>query len=134
VASAFLLKLALAIGLAGAIAVSLSARAPRKPLPRTELRWLVLGALALDVAALLGLLTRHSQLAVLLFAAGIATSTLAAWLSRGSEPGGGTPRQEGPLDEWPPPEPGDAPSFDWARFERDLRAYAERSRDLVSSR
>jgi hypothetical protein len=133
VLSAFLLKLALAIGLAGAIAVSVSARAPRKPLPRADLRWLVLGALALDVVALLALLTHHSQLAVLLFAAGIATSTLAAWLSRASEPGGGTPGHADPLDE-PPPEPGDAPWFDWESFERELRAYADRSRDLVSSR
>lgn len=133
--SLFLWKLALAIGLAGAIAVSVSARAPRKPLARADLRWLVLGAFALYAVALAALFTHHSELAVLLFAAGIATSTLAAWLSRGSEPGGGTPRPDDPLDEQPPPEPGDGPSFDWALFERDLRAYAEeRSQDLISSR
>jgi hypothetical protein len=127
-------KLALAIALAVAIILSASARAPRKPLPRPDLRRLVAGALALYVVGLVALLKHHSGLAVLLFASGIATSTLAAWLSRGTDAGGGPPRGDEPFDEQPPPDPDGMPTFDWAQFERELRAYAERGRDPVASR
>ena len=112
----------MAVVLGGAIILSASARAPRKPLARADLRWLLLGALALYGVGLVAFLKHHPALAVLLAAAGIATSTLAAWLSRGADSGGRPPHEEEP----PPPDPDWPPSFDWARFERDLRAYAER--------
>ena len=126
-------KLALAVALGAAIVVSASARAPRKPLPRAELHWLLLGAVALYAVGLAALLAHRSQLAVLVFAAGIATSTLTAWLSRGSDAGGGPPRDE-PVDQQPPPDPDGLPRFDWAQFERELRAYTDRQRDPVRSR
>lgn len=131
-APVFLWKLLLALALAAAIIASASARAPRRPLPRTDLRWLLSGATALYAVGLVALLTHHSQLAVLLFAAGVATSTFAAWLSRGTDRGGGPRRFEGPVDEPPPPD--GAPEFDWAQFERELLAYAERSREVVKTR
>lgn len=132
-ASTYLWKLALAVGLAGAIIVSVSARAPRKPLAGADLRRLVVSAIALYAVALMALLKHHSELAVLLFAAGIAISALAVWLSRGAEPGGGPPSWEDPVDERPPPDPGEPPSFDWVLFERELREYV-RSRELAQSR
>lgn len=128
-ASSVFWKLALAGLLVALIIASASARAPRKPLPRTELRWLLLGALALYAVGLLALSRHLSQASILLFAAGIATSTLAAWLSRGTDPGGGPPGGDQPIDEQPPPDPDGLPTFDWAAFERELRVYAERSRD-----
>jgi hypothetical protein len=134
VAPSFVWKLALAVALAAAIIVSASAKAPRKPLPQAELRGLLAGALALYAVALVALLDHRSELAVLLFAAGIVTSTLAAWLSRGSDAGGGPPRGDEPVDEQPPPDPDGALGFDWAQFERDLLAYTDRLRDPVRTR
>jgi hypothetical protein len=122
-------KLALAIALAGAIIISASARAPRGSLPRADLRRLLLGALALYGAGLFALLEHRGQLAMLLAAAGILTSTLAAWLSRGHDDGG-PPRGEEPVDQHPPPGP---ETFDWDQFEREFRAYLERSREPVRS-
>lgn len=122
-----------AIVLAGAIIISASVRAPRKPLPRADLRWLLLGALALYAVGLVAFLKHHPELAALLFAGGIATSTLAAWLSRGADAGEGPRRGQDPTDEHPPEEPNGTPSFDWAQFERDLKAYADRTRDPVRS-
>lgn len=133
VAPGLALKVVLAVALAGAIVLSATARAPRKPLPTGDLRWLLLGSLALYAVALVAFLKRYSELGALLAAAGIATSTLAAWLSRGADTGGDPPRGDEPIDEPPPPDPEWAPSFDWAQFERDLRAYADRQRDPVGS-
>lgn len=126
-------KLALAVALAGAIIISASARAPRRSTSRGDLQWLLLGALALYAVALLAMLRHRGELTILLFAAGIATSALAAWLSRGREDGGLTGGYE-PIDLHPPPGPDDLDGFDWARFERDFRAYVERRRDPVPSR
>jgi hypothetical protein len=134
VAPTFLWKLALAIVLACAIIASASAKAPRKPLPRGDLRWLLLGALTLYVVGFVALLKHHGQLEILLFAAGIVTSTLAAWLSRGSDSGSNPPRGEDPFDDPTPPDGDGAPRFDWAQFERDLSAYSARLRDSVHSR
>ena len=133
-APSLLFKLALAAALAVAIIASASARAPQKPLPRTELRWLLLGALALYAAGLVALLKHTSLAAVLLFAAGIAISALAAWLSRGTDHGGGPPRGDEPVDEQPPPDPDGLTAFDWAAFERELRAYQDHSRDPAPTR
>ena len=133
-APSFVWKLALAIALAGAIIISARARAPRQSLPRADLRWLLLGAGALYAVALMALLKHHGQLAILLFAAAIATSTLTAWLSRGHDGGGGTLLGDQPVDGEPPAGPDPLPSFDWARFERELLAYMDRSRTPVHSR
>jgi hypothetical protein len=127
-------KLALAAVLAGLIIASASAPPPRKQLNWTDIRWLLLGALALYAVGVMALLKHFSQVAVVLSAAGITASALAAWLSRGTDHGGGPPRGPGPVDEEPPPDPDGLPAIDWAAFERELQAYAERSRDLASTR
>lgn len=118
-------KLVLALALLAAIFVSLRARAPERAVPGSELRRLVLAAVALYAVGAVASLTHHPMLAVFVYAAGIAICALAAWLSRGSDsedpPGG-----EEPGDEQPPPEPDGVPTFDWARFEDEFRAYAER--------
>ena len=126
-AAGFVWKIVIAVALAGAILVSMSARAPRKPVPRADLRWLLLGSLALYAVGLIAFLKHDSGAAALLAAGGIATSTLAAWLSRGADTGDDPPTG----DEPPSPDPGGPLSFDWAQFERDFRAYTERARDPV---
>jgi hypothetical protein len=121
-------KLVLAIVLGGGIFVSAYADAPRRTVPGSDLRRLVLSALALYAVGGLASLTHHPILAGLVYAAGISVCALAAWLSRGTDsedpPGGGEP-----VDEQPPPEPDGLPSVDWAAFERDFRAYSERRRE-----
>ena len=118
-------KLVLALVLLGAIFVSLRARAPERAIPGAELRRLVLAAVALYAVGAVASLTHHPVLAAFVYASGIAVCALAAWLSRGSDsedpPGGEEPR-----DEQPPPQPDGVPTFDWAAFEADFRAYAER--------
>jgi hypothetical protein len=125
-------KLALAAALAGAIIISASARAPRRSVPRGDLRWLLLGALALYAVALFAMLRHRGPIAVLLFATAVAASAFAAWLSRGREDGGQSPGDQ-PIDRHPPPAPDDLGGVDWDRFERDLRAYMDRHRDPVAS-
>jgi 4-amino-4-deoxy-L-arabinose transferase-like glycosyltransferase len=126
-------KLVLAIVLGAAIVASAYAKAPSRPSPRSELRRLVLGALALYAVGLFALLRHQAQLAVVLYAAGVAASALAAWLSRGTDSGGG-PAGDEPVDEHPPPTPDDGPRFDWETFERDFQAYADRRRDPAQTR
>lgn len=126
-------KLVLAIALFGAVVASARSRPPRRSLPGTELRRLVLGALALYGAGLAASLTRHALLAVILYAGGIVVSALAAWLSRGVDSRGGPPPHDEPEDAPPPPSPDGAPHFDWAAFERDLHEYARRRRDRVQT-
>ena len=133
VASSFVWKLALAAALAGAIIISASARAPRRSVPRADLHWLLLGAVALYAVAVLAMLRHHGQFAVLLFAFAISASAFAAWLSRGREDGGLASDDE-PTDRRPPPAPDDLDRVDWARFERELRAYMDRQRRPVPSR
>jgi hypothetical protein len=121
-------KLALATILGAAILMSLRARAPRRTIPSAELRRLVYAALALYLVGALAWVTNHPVLAGIVYAVGITTAALAAWLSRGrdsEDPPGG---QE-PGDEQPPPGPGGLPYFDWASFERDFRSYAQRRRE-----
>jgi hypothetical protein len=117
-------KLALALALLVAIFVSLLARAPQRAVPGAELRRLVLSAVALYAVGGLASLTHHPMLAAFVYASGIAVCALAAWLSRGSDsedpPGG-----QQPEDEQPPPEPDGMPTFDWARFETQFRAYSD---------
>lgn len=127
-------KLALAVVLVAAIIFSASARAPRKPLPRADLGRLLVAAVSLYAVGLVALVTHHSELAMLVCAAGIATSALAAWLSRGTDSGGGPPGGNEPVDEHPPPDPDGLTEFDWAQFERELLAYTQRSSEPVHSR
>jgi len=126
-------KIALAIALCGAILASAYAKAPRRAFPRTELSRLVLAALLLYAVGMVASLSRHAILAAILYAAGITISALAAWLSRGTDSGGGPPRGDEPVDEEPPRDPDGAPGFDWAAFEREFRQYARR-RDPAETR
>lgn len=118
----------LAIALGAAIFASAYARAPRRALPRADLRRLVLAALALYAVGAAASLTHHLILAGVMYASGVTACALAAWLSRGSD-WGGPPRDDEPADQQPPPDPDSAPEFDWAAFERDFRAYSRRERD-----
>jgi hypothetical protein len=127
-------KLVLAVALGGAIVASAYAKAPSRSSPGAELRRLVLAAIALYAVGVMALLKHHGQLAVVLYGAGVAVSALAAWLSRGTDPGGGPPGDDEPADEHPPPAPDGAPRFDWPAFERDLQAYADRQRDPALNR
>jgi hypothetical protein len=123
-------KLVLVFVLVGAIALSAFARAPRRPLPRGELRRLVLAALTLYGVGVYASLTHHAVLAGVVYVSGIAACGLAAWLSRGSDsedpPDG---RDDGPPDREPPPDPDGLPEFDWAAFERQFRTYSDRRRE-----
>jgi hypothetical protein len=127
-------KLVLVLVLVGGILVSALARAPRRPLPRGELRRLVFAALTLYAVGVFASLTHHAVLAGVVYVSGIAVCALAAWLSRGSDsedpPGG----DDGPPDEEPPPGPDGSPAFDWAAFERQFRAYADRPRGPAGAR
>ena len=79
-------KLLLALVLVGAIVLSACAKAPPRPLPRGELRRLVLAALILYGVGVFASMTHHALLAGVVYVAGIAACALAAWLSRGSDP------------------------------------------------
>jgi hypothetical protein len=124
-------RLVLAFALGGAILAAAWAKAPARAVPRSELRWLVGAALALYAVGVGSSLTRHPVLAVVLYAAAVAVSALAAWLSRSVEWGGGSPPDEEAADDPPPSGPGD---FDWAAFEREFRAYERRRRETTPSR
>ncbi|MFZ0042509.1 MAG: hypothetical protein WAK93_14450 [Solirubrobacteraceae bacterium] len=121
-------RLAFAVVLGVAIFVSVFAQAPRRRIAPSELRRLVLSALILYAVGWLATHTRHPALAALVYATGISVATLAAWLSRGrdqDEP----PGDDEPADEPPPPDPDGVPRFDWARFEREFRDWAQRPRE-----
>jgi hypothetical protein len=128
-------KLVLVVVLVAGILVSACARAPRRPLPRTELRRLVFAALALYGVGVFASLTHHPLLAGVVYVSGIAACALAAWLSRGIDPedppddGGADPPNQGP----PPDDPDGMPAFDWAAFERQFRSYANRRRQPIGA-
>lgn len=117
-------RVLLALTLVAAIALSQLARAPAQPVTRSELRRLLAAALSLYAVGVLAALTHHPVLAGIVYAGGITTCALAAWLSRapGSEE---PPRGGGPDDDVPPPE---HPEFDWERFEAEFRRLADRPR------
>ena len=123
-------KLVLAIVLGAAIILSASARAPKRAIPGSDLRRLVLSALGLYAVGGFASLTHHPALAGPVYAVGITVCALAAWLSRGSD-SEDPPDDDEPVDEQPPPEPDGMPRFDWAVFEREFRSYAERERQTV---
>lgn len=126
-------KLVLAIALGAGILLSASAHAPRRAISGAELRRLAFSALLLYAVGGLASFTGHPILARLLFAAGILTCALAAWLSRGTD-SGGPPGRERPVDERPPPQPDGAPELDWEQFEREFAEYARRQRDPAGTR
>jgi hypothetical protein len=126
-------KLVLVMVLVGGILLSALARAPRRPLPRGELRRLVMAALALYAVGVFASLTHHAVLAGVVYVSGIAACALAAWLSRGSDsedPPDGGGGQDPPDQPVPPPDdPDGLPVFDWAVFERQFRAYSNHRRE-----
>jgi hypothetical protein len=126
-------KLALAIILLGAVAASACVRAPRRSVPFSELRRLVVCALSLYVIGGVASLTHHPALAGLVYGAGIATAALAAWLSRGRDPDD-PPDGDEPVLAPPPSDPDGLPRFDWQRFEREFRDYARRDRPRLPAR
>ena len=127
-------KLLLAFVLVGAILLSACAKAPSRPLPRSELRRLVLAALTLYGVGVIASMTHHALLAGVVYVAGIAACALAAWLSRGSDPDDPPRGGDEPIDEQPPPTPDGVPQFDWRAFERDFREYTSRTREPAGTR
>ena len=114
-------KLALAIALGVAILLSALHPAPHHAVSGAGLRRLLLCALSCYVIGGLASLTHHAGLAGPLCAAGIATCSLAAWLSRGRD-SGAPPRAQTTL---PPPDSDGPPELDWAAFEREFREYSQ---------
>ena len=118
-------RVAFAIALGAAIFTSACARAPRRTIPRSELRQLVFCALGLYAVGALASLTHHGVLAAIVYSFGIVIAALAAWLSRGrdqEDPPGG----DEPVQPPPPPDPDGVPRLDWEAFERAFREYSER--------
>jgi hypothetical protein len=126
IAPSYAWKLVLAIVLVAAIFASAYAKAPNRTFPGNDLRRMVVGALALYGAGMFASLSHREVIAPILYAAGITVLALAAWLSRGSDSGGGPPRGDEPVDEHPPPDPDSLPTIDWPAFEREFGAYASR--------
>ena len=114
-------KLVLAAALLAAIMLGALARAPRRPIPPTDLRALVIGALLLYAVGLAAALSHRPTLAAVLYGSGITTSALAGWLSRGSGWGDDPPEGHDPPAEPVPPDPDHVPEIDWDRWERQFR-------------
>lgn len=127
-------KLVLAIALGATIFAGACGTAPRRSVPNSDLRRLVLSALALYVVGGIATASHHATVAALLYASGIGVCALALWLSRGTDSGDDPPRGGGePSDEQPPPSPDGLPEFDWAAFEEEFRAHAERTSESRES-
>jgi hypothetical protein len=125
-------RVGLAATLGALILVSACWRAPRRTTPPSELRRLVLCGLGLYGVGGLASLTHHPALAGLVYATGIATCALAAWLSRGPDSEG---RSDAEVpDDRPPPDPPGGPQFDWNAFEREFGDYARRLREPAGQR
>ncbi len=118
-------KFTLAVVLAVAVVASACAQAPRQSVPAADLGRLVAGALVLYAVGALAWLSHHSILAGLVFGAGVAVASLAAWLARGHDQED-PPDAVDPVDAPSPTEPDGAPGFDWTSFEREFRLYAAR--------
>jgi hypothetical protein len=114
-------KLALTGALGVAILLSALLPAPRRAMSGAGLRRLLLCALSCYVIGGLAWASNHAGLAGPVCAAGIATCSLAAWLSRGRD-SGEPPRAEATL---PPPSPDGPPELNWATFEREFRDYSQ---------
>jgi uncharacterized membrane protein YfcA len=124
-------KIALALALGAAILASAYAHAPRRTVPRADLRRLVLSAVLLYIVGAVASVSHHPILAGLVYAAGIFVCTIALWLSRGTDPEDPPHGGEEPTDERPPPSPDGVPEFDWDTFERAFRAYSDRDPSRV---
>lgn len=133
VPAAYSWKVVLALALFGAVLASARARPPRRSTPAPDLRRLVVGSMALYGVGLVASLTHHPLLGIGLYAVGIVTSALAAWLSRGTDRQD-PPRTEELADEPSPPPSDGAPRFDWPSFQREFEDYARRRREPVGSR
>jgi hypothetical protein len=120
-------KLLLAVALLLAIALSVCWSAPQHAVPRSDLHRLVLSGLGLYAVGGFASLAHRQTLAGLVFAAGIITCALAVWLSRGTD-SEDPPHDQEPADQPPPAGPDGLPEFEWDRFERAFRAYADRER------
>jgi hypothetical protein len=118
-------KVVLAAVLGVGILLSLYARAPRRAVTAVQLHRVVLAAIILYIVGAGAWLTHRNGVAGLLYAAGISSAALAAWLSRGSSPEN-PPHEADSVDPKPPIEPDNLPHFDWAAFERGFRVYSER--------
>jgi hypothetical protein len=119
-------KLILALALGATIFAGACGTAPRRAVPNSDLRRLVLSALGLYVVGGVATITRHITVAAVLYATGIAACTLALWLSRGTDSGDDPPRGgDEPSDAQPPPSPEGLPEFDWAAFEEQFRSHAQ---------
>jgi hypothetical protein len=119
-------KLVLAVALGVTIFAGACGAAPRRAVPHSDLRRLVLSALGLYVVGGVATISHHTTVAALVYAAGIAVCTLALWLSRGTDSGDDPPRGgDEPSDEQPPPSPDGLPEFDWAAFEEEFRSHAQ---------
>ena len=118
--SAFAWKLVLASGLGAAILLGAVARAPRRPIPRADLRSLVAGALLLYGVGLIAALSHRPTLAAILYGSGIAISSLAGWMSRGAD-SGDPPGGSGRAEEPPSPETPTGRGIDWDALERQFR-------------
>lgn len=127
-------KLVLACVLGATILSSLLSRPPRRAASGEELRRLILAAIALYGVGGLASITRHHVLAALVYAAGVTTCALAAWLSRGTDSEDPPDGSEG-ADETPPQPDGlQGPSLEWVRFEAQFRQYAERWAERTGAR
>jgi hypothetical protein len=118
--SSLVWKLVLASALGLAILLGAMARAPRRPVPPTDLRALVAGALLLYGVGLIAALSHRPTLAALLYGTGIAISSLAGWMSRGAD-SGDPPGGSGHSEEPPPPNTGPGTAIDWEALERQFR-------------
>jgi hypothetical protein len=117
-------KLLVGLLLVVAILIAAHGRAPRRAPAPDELRRLVVGAIVLYAVGLFALLEGHPTLSTLAFACGVGTASLAAWLSRGADPGdddGPGGGEDPPADV--PPDPDGATGWDWEHFDRERRDW-----------
>jgi hypothetical protein len=122
--SSFVWKLVLASALGAAILLGAVARAPRRPIPRADLRALVAGALLLYGVGLIASLSHRPTLAAILYGSGIAISSLAGWMSRGADSGDPPPGSGRSEEPQPPPDTRTGAGFDWDALERQFREPA----------
>ena len=115
-------KLALTVALLGAICASVFLRAPREPIPRADLRRLVIAAVILYIVGAVASLSHRSALAGIVYASGILVCSLAVWLSRGVDLDDGPdddPGIEPPSDAKPSGGPDGLPLVDWDEFDTE---------------
>lgn len=120
-------KLALTILLMLAIFGSVLLRAPRTPVARLELQYLLGAAILLYAIGAVASLSHRAVLAGIVYAFGILVCSLAVWLSRGSNRGRGFEGGEDGSPVHDPPPGGDGvPPIDWDAFERELAELSRR--------